>query len=342
MAYIRYENMNSSSGARPPDRPGRMFQVDTTHTPSPVSVPVGLLRNRPMVRLSPVDADHVAALATAPEKWPPILVQSGTMEVIDGVHRVEAARSLGMAIIKAEWFSGSDHELLVEAVSRNARHGRPLARSERVAAAQRLLRMDPSRSDRAIAETCGLDHKTVGRLRSRTATAVDAAQMSEVRVGRDRRIRPMDVTGLRERIAAAIEETPDDSLRQIGRRVGASPETVRDVKARKARGDSLLPGSGPSAQQPALRSRRVLDHLEPPPPGQSVSWASDTACQSARDAAAFAAWFDRAGSSLDWRAYVDAVPLSRAYEVADQARAYAVAWKDFAEAVERRTRETGR
>jgi hypothetical protein len=148
-------------------------------------------------------------------------------------------------------------------------------------------------------------------------------------MGQDRRSRPMDVAALRTRIAAAVSEAPEESLRHIARRVGASPETVRDVRARLSRGDDPVP-SGARGAAVALPVAPVSVPLP--------AWTADSACRSATEAAEFAEWFDVGARAVEWQKFVEAVPLSRAYEIADQARAYADAWRGFAEALERRTR----
>jgi ParB-like chromosome segregation protein Spo0J len=288
------------------------------------------LRIEPLVRLGPLDAGHVAALAEVPDQWPPIVVAAVSMIVLDGVHRVAAARRLGLTSIAGHLFTGDDDEAFVLAVRGNAEHGLPLSLAERSRAARRLLERSPERSDRAIGQICGLDHKTVGRLRGGPRRPSGDSPHSDVRVGRDRRSRPIDIAGLRTRIAAAVSEAPEESLRHIAKRVGASPETVRDVRARLSRGDDPVPTGARAAALPLLPAAPASVPLP--------AWAADSACRSASEAAAFAAWFDAGARAVEWKKFVDAVPLSRAYEIADQARTYAESWRGFAEALERRTR----
>jgi hypothetical protein len=298
--------------------------------PQPVDLALADLRSESMVRFRAVDPRHVSVLAEVPDRWPPILVARQTMMVLDGVHRVAAARRRGMTSIAARLFEGNEEEAFVEAVRSNVAHGLPLSLSERSWAARRLLAAQPERSDRATAEICGLDHKTVARLREQVRSPTGENPRSDVRIGRDHRARPIDPAGLRVRIAAALADSPEDSLRQIAHRVGASPETVRDVRARLARGEDPVPsGARPAPAGPAL----------PPPSVEWPAWAADSACRSVPDAAEFGAWFDQGAASVDWPGFVEVVPLSRVYEIADQARAYADAWRNFAEALERRTRQ---
>jgi ParB-like chromosome segregation protein Spo0J len=293
-------------------------------------LPVAELRTESLVRIRPVDATHVAALAEVPDRWPPIVVASRTMTVLDGIHRVAAARQLGMTSITAHLFEGDDDAAFVEAVRQNVEQGLPLSLAERRRAAGRLLMSAPDRSDRVIGEICGLDHKTVARLRDECGRPTGDVPRSDVRVGRDRRTRPVDVVGLRGRIADALADAPDDSLRQIARRVGASPETVRDVRARLTRGEDPVPEG--------MRAAHAAGPVPIPRPMPAPTWSADTACKSEPESAAFAAWFDRGAESVDWRSFVEAVPLSRAYEIADQARAFAGSWQAFAQALDRRAR----
>ena len=91
---------------------------------------------------------------------------------------------------------------------------------------QRILRTHADRSDRGIAEMCGVSPKTVARVRDELRDCGGLAT-SAIRVGRDGRARPVDPAEVRERIVHELEEHPDASLRFIAKKVGASPETVR-------------------------------------------------------------------------------------------------------------------
>ena len=288
------------------------------------------LRIEPQVRLGPLDSGHVAALAEGPDRWPPIVVAAESMIVLDGVHRVAAARRLGMTSIAGTLFAGDEDSAFIMAITSNAEQGLPLSLTDRSRAARRLIERSPDRSDRAIGQICGLDHKTVARLREGSRRPTGEIPRSDKRMGRDSRNRPIDIVALRTRIAAAIIDTPDDSLRSIARRVGASPETVRDVRARLSRGDDPVPSGVRGVAVPLLSTAPVT--ARPP------EWSHDSACRSASGGSEFAAWFDVGSRAAEWQKFVDAVPLSRAYEIADQARAYAEAWRCFAESLERRTR----
>lgn len=189
-----------------------------------------------------VDEDHVLALAEVLDRLPPVVVDQRTMKVIDGVHRVEASRRLGRTEIRALLFSGSETEALVVAVQANVRHGKPLTRSERQAAAGNLLRRCPDRSDRWVAEVCGLSHSTVARIRQ-AAEALGPG----VRTGRDGRRRPVDPAAGRRAIVKALAEGPASSFRQVAEAAGVAPSTVHRASAavRGLRGE--LPKRAPSS-----------------------------------------------------------------------------------------------
>src|SRR5262249_39514755 len=161
------------------------------------------------IREAGVNQEHVHRLMRLGGRWPPILVHETTGVVIDGVHRVAAARMLGLLRIDATLFSGGPNAALIEFVRRNVQHGLPLTLRERKWAAGRVLAVHPDWSDRRIAGICALSPKTVGRLRvvsgacdSDHVTSLDVA----VRVGRDNRLRPVDSGLARERVAEALKE----------------------------------------------------------------------------------------------------------------------------------------
>jgi hypothetical protein len=143
-------------------------------------------------------------------------------------------------------FSGSETEALVVAVQANVRHGKPLTRGERQAAAGNLLRRCPDRSDRWVAEVCGLSHSTVARIRQ-AAEALGPG----VRTGRDGRRRPVDPAASRRAIVKALAEGPASTFRQVAEAAGVAPSTVHRASAavRRLRGE--LP-KRPASSAPLL------------------------------------------------------------------------------------------
>ncbi len=133
---------------------------------------------------------HARVLAEAEEELPPILLHGPTMRVIDGMHRLEAAKLRGAKTISVRFFNGDEEQAFVLAVEMNVKHGLPLSLADRKAAAMRIMKAYPNWSDRAVAAKAGLAHKTVGSLRCRSSG--ELPQLT-ARVGRDGRVRSVRV-----------------------------------------------------------------------------------------------------------------------------------------------------
>jgi ParB-like chromosome segregation protein Spo0J len=173
------------------------------------------------VRSRGLDREHAEGMVPFIADLPPIDVVAlagGRYGILAGYHRLEAHRLADRKQVKVvihdlpveEWFSF--------AVRSNTTHGLPLRPAERKAAARRMLEAGDRRSDRAIAADCGLDHKTVGKLRHPEADD-DGGEYphAEVRVGRDGKTYPVKATPppttAQSRVAAlldTIDEAFDD------------------------------------------------------------------------------------------------------------------------------------
>jgi len=173
----------------------------------------------------------------------------------------------------------------------------------------------------------------------------------ERRVGRDGKVRPVQAAEIRDRIRRALEKNPGGSLREIATIAGASPETVRTVRARLVEGEktdskphAIFPsGSGSVAGTDAERTVGIntaapdlrLDYGSTP---VRTAWIRDPALLASADGGAFAGWFANTNVDEEWHRYVWAIPLGRVYEVVDEARRRAATWTAFASLLESRTR----
>jgi hypothetical protein len=204
---------------------------------------------------------HTRALAESGALLPPIVVHRSTMRVVDGMHRLHAAKLRGADRIAVRFFDGDNADAFVAAVRANIRHGLPLSLADRKCAAARIIGSHPQWSDRAIASVTGVATGTVLILRGRP-TKPD--HRLDARVGRDGRVRPLNAALGRETASTLMAENPSASLREIGRKAGISPETARDVRARLCRGDRPLPPSqgGRVPAVPALRADPALRYTE--------------------------------------------------------------------------------
>ncbi|MFJ3927291.1 ParB/RepB/Spo0J family partition protein [Streptomyces sp. NPDC090022] len=331
------------------------MSVLTAAAPATAHVPVDLLLDAESPRLAGVDHDHVLLLAGLETALPPIVVHRSTMRVIDGMHRLHAARLGGRDTIPVRWFDGTEAEAFLLAVEANNGHGLPLTLADRRECARRILRAWPEWSDRAVAAKVGLSGKTVGVLRR---GAQEAGAPAAVRVGCDGRARPLSATEGRLRAVDYLAVRPDASLREIARSAGISVETARDVRDRLGRGEGPLPGGGPgtgtgsgtggaaggsAAATGAVRGVRESRARECPAPVDLPtvldSLKRDPTLKYSDEGRALIRWLEarivREGESgLLLRA-----PAHQAPKIAAMARACAAHWDEIAAELEQRGRQ---
>jgi ParB-like chromosome segregation protein Spo0J len=214
---------------------------------------VDAVRQAGSPRAEAVDQQHVRALADAPLPWPAIIVHRPTMRVVDGRHRLHAARLRGQDSIRARFFDGTEDEAFNLAVQVNTVQGLTLSLAERRSAVTRILAGHPDWSDRAIARIAGLSAKTVAALRREHP---DGQVRSPSRIGRDGRVRLVDITERRHAAMRLLEQDPTVSLREAARRTGVSPGTVRDVRGRLDRGEP----AAAARRRPARREEPARHH----------------------------------------------------------------------------------
>ncbi|GGV05152.1 winged helix-turn-helix transcriptional regulator [Kitasatospora aureofaciens] len=180
--------------------------------------------------------------------------------MIDGMHRLRVAAAEGRPDIPVRFFEGLERDAFVLSVQSNTRHGLPLSRAERTAAASRILGSHADWADRMIAEVTGLSTKTVRALRREMDGAIPH---SATRIGRDGRARPLDSATGRLRASELIAANPRASLRAIADEAGISPGTVRDVRERLRRGEDPVPAGrrAPASQQAGPDLARTMERL---------------------------------------------------------------------------------
>ena len=328
----------------PPVRPGGAVARPGAAV---VSVALARLVVKRSIREAGVNQEHVHRLMRLGGRWPPILVHETTGVVIDGVHRVAAARMLGLLRIDASLFSGGPNAALIEFVRRNVQHGLPLTLRERKWAAGRVLSVHPDWSDRRIAGICALSPKTVGRLRA-VSGACDSDHVTPldiaVRVGRDNRLRPVDSGLARERVAEALKEHPRASLRSVAALVGVSPETVRSVRLGLATAQDEAPASPGKSLSITGADGPILDVAADDGPSSDLGTRAETPTRSlspvphnASALGEFVSWFHRTGVDADeCSRWETRVPPAYCREVAAEAHRRGQAWLEFAAALSTR------
>lgn len=226
-------------------------------------------------------------------------------------------------------------EARAEFESRSVTAGTPLTAEDRRLGAMHVLDDQPNWSDRRIAHLCGVSPKLVARLRHDASTNT-VAGAREKRIGRDGRARPLKPGAIRDDIADAIRQSPCASLRAIAAELGVSPETVRSVRGELALSDE--PTEQPQVHAAHLEvtsierlMARRAGQVEPAP------WREGNAFGSSEGGSSFVDWLE-ATSTAGGCGRASEVPLSRVYEIADEARRRAAFWTQFADSLERRPR----
>jgi hypothetical protein len=305
-----------------------------------VSVPISKLSVGDSPRLNGIDLGHLRNLADVDEALPPIIVHHSTMRIIDGMHRLEAARSNGKTEIEVRFFFGDWAAGFRLAVRANVAHGLPLTQADRQAAARRIIQSQPQLSDRSIARTAGLAAKTVARIRRQTADTV-----SDLRIGEDGKVRPLSTEDGRRIASRLIEDRPGASLREIAQEAGISVGTVRDVRARLESGEDPVPsrrGASPRASSCA-GGRGVTARSAPDPVDVDRlidTLRRDPSLRYSESGRAMLRWLGRHAVTLT-RAHdaIDDVPTHCANVVANIAYGCADAWNSIASELDRRARE---
>jgi hypothetical protein len=301
-----------------------------------VEVPIDALRPADSPRLDGLDPQHATALAEVGSELPPILAHRATMRVIDGTHRVYAARLAGRQKIGVRFFDGGGDDAFLLAVAANVAHGLPLTLAERKAAADRIIRSRPEMSDRLIAGVVGLAAKTVAAIRVQTTDL--SAQMS-VRIGRDGRAHPLNAAVGRRIAADVVRARPEASLRTIAREAGISVGTARDVRERIRRGQDPTLGDRSSErdgapQAAALRARSAPARDTTANVDQRLLLARlrrDPTLRYNESGRLLLRWLGtRVFVNEDWQQMLGGIPPHTTFVLAKIARACAAAWSDFA------------
>lgn len=321
--------------------------------PEPVVlVPVDALSVAESPRIAGSSAEHIQVLAEAPEELPPIIVHRDTMRVIDGVHRLHAAKLRQQEQIAVRFFSGDADDAFVIAVKANIEHGLALSLAEREAAAARIVQSHGQWSDRMIASVSGLSPRTIGQIRARQD---GESSQAAGRIGQDGRVRPVDGPARRLLAAQLISADPGLSLREVAGAAGISPETARDVRNRLLQGeDPVARRAAPRVAQDSGRVGATGQPLDKPGAGFELSRASSEslALIVERLKADPAIRFTETGRALlrllhvhlievrDWDRIGESVPVHWSTIIAQLAKECAQMWAELADHAERKVTDS--
>ncbi len=301
-------------------------------------------------RFTGEDVAHVRRLQEVVDDLPPIVVHRGTMRVVDGVHRLRAARLAGRDTVQVIFHEGGEESAFVRAVEANVRHGLPLSVMERRAAAAKIMAFHPEWSDRRVAAVAGLSARTVADVR---ATG-DGEARRETRLGRDGRARPLDAATGRRTAGRLLLERPGASLREVARIAGISPETVRDVRDRLARGEDVVPPGRrrEAAEEPPCKLAEIstspdrsVGRIIPDRPASSdqrlavvKALRRDPSLRLSESGRLLLRWLEVSQEAArEWERILRAVPSHRGQQIAGLARSCAEDWDRLADEISSRT-----
>jgi hypothetical protein len=212
-----------------------------------------------------LDEERVALIAMLyadkSEDLPPIILikTAEGLVLADGFTRVEAARQASLDSVEAEIRTGTKRDAILTNIEANASHGSPLTLRERRRAVERLL-ADPDWSketDRAIGRRCGVDNKTVAKLRREKAPTTVGEARSVRRGGKTHH---MKVSASKHSAA----ETADND-----RKPKLASEEIPQMHGPKTRGGPSKPKSPPSKRYnegalsaAALRDKRRVEEFD--------------------------------------------------------------------------------
>lgn len=289
--------------------------------------------------------DHVRALAETDTPLPPILVHRATMRVIDGMHRLCAAKLRGDEIVTARVLDCTEREAFILAVKCNVAHGLPLTLSDRKAAAHRLLIYEPQWSDRAIGTITGLSHKTVGTIRRHASGEIPQPGARLGRDGRVRTVRSANRTQLTDSIAqqqseltdsidrqqsdavstatqrpAAATNTACDTHRQIYQNDAATDQSARHKETLRMQASHCIkPGSEKNGEIQRHQARLGMLTKDP---SLKLSETGRTLLRLLTTRAVYPS---------DWKDVLDEIPPHCTSVVAELAGLYANTWQEFKE-----------
>jgi ParB-like chromosome segregation protein Spo0J len=297
-----------------------------------VRVPISEIKLADHPRVNGANEDHIRTLASVTERLPPIVVHHDTMHLVDGMHRLGAARLNGADHVEVRFFHGSATDALLLSVRSNVTHGLPLTLTDRKAAATRIITARPDLSDRAIAYIAGLSAATIGRIRRTSDVASDR------RIGRDGRVRPVSAAEGRRVASQLLTERPESSLREIAKVAGISLGTARDVRVQVLSNSDASTSSGTSTSIDARRTEgRVAGDNRVDSVTLIASLWRDPSIRGSAQRREILRWLSvRLITADQYQQVIDSIPAHGAILMARIARECAIVWTEFAEALDRK------
>lgn len=190
---------------------------------SVTAVALSLIRRdggtQPRVALDPSVIEEYAEAYEAGAELPPLVVYWDALEywLADGFHRAAALERAGIDFARVDVRRGTRRDAILYSCGANAAHGLRRTRADRRRAVETLLRDEEwgRRTDRWIAEQCGVSPTTVGTVRAELAGLGEVSSLdTSEREGRDGKI--YKVPAKAERASSGDAHSPSSPLEPSG------------------------------------------------------------------------------------------------------------------------------
>ena len=172
------------------------------------------------------------------QKFPPLLVGiiNDVSYVVDGFHRLEAAKLAGLTELQAETFEGTWQEGLESALGANTTHGCRRTNADKRKAVSLALVPFWDKSDTVIADLCGVADRFVAKMRKTVQVANGSPPL--VRAGRDGKlhaVRPNQTPATASRSGEASTASAPVGPKAVTSYAAALVEVVRFIHELAAR-----------------------------------------------------------------------------------------------------------
>ena len=195
----------------------------------------------------------------------PLLITADHV-LIDGHERWKAIQELGLSRYPLRLLGNLSEPERVELAIRVNLERRHLSVAQRRELAARLLKADPSRTNRAVAGTVGCDHKTVGKVRGRLQQGGEIPKVDRASTGRDGKTYHFPATSVEHPTVARIAGKILSELGEDAPEGGASMRTLNKRLYEMER-EELLEGISPSLPKDFkihhLDFRRIGNRIAP-------------------------------------------------------------------------------
>ncbi|WP_409497340.1 ParB N-terminal domain-containing protein [Amycolatopsis sp. cmx-11-12] len=234
----------------------------TTATLPVEVVPIDDLQEGWTPRVAGLEREYVEELAEIASSTPPIVVHRPTMCVVDGNHRLAAARLQGRTTIAVRFLDGSEDEVMLFSIRANSSHGRRLSRVDQEAAVERVLRQRSDLSTRRISEETGIGQRLIESVRRRIS---EPSESDALRVGRDGKRHPATTAAAdvkKERARRIVADNPKVTVRELaesaGISIGSAHNVIREGNQRAAGGViERLPKLAQTAEKKTVAPVRI-------------------------------------------------------------------------------------